>query len=306
MKNTTSQRYINPMTDFGFKKIFGEKDIMIAFLTDLLNPESPIEDIEFLDKDLVAESFEMRGVIYDLRCRTADGAEFIVEMQNRYQSNFNDRIVFYLSRSFSTQERKGDHDWNYELCPVYGIFFLNFRMNGLQQRARRTIQLQVVETGEVFSTKLKAFTFELADFKGKPLEYPKEKLDYWFYNLANMETMTTNLPFQNEQPIFNKIGSIAELANMTAEEISKYHVNIDTVRTARCVMRYEREEGRAEGRTEGMTEGIEIGMQRGIAKGKNDERNALVKAMKEQGIPDEQIAIIANISLKEVRSVLDM
>ncbi|MDO4462826.1 MAG: PD-(D/E)XK nuclease family transposase, partial [Bacteroidia bacterium] len=66
MKNTTIQRYINPMTDFGFKKIFGEKDIMIAFLTDLLNPESPIEDIEFLDKDLVAESFEMRGVIYDL------------------------------------------------------------------------------------------------------------------------------------------------------------------------------------------------------------------------------------------------
>ena len=29
-------RYLNPLTDYGFKKVFGEKDIMIAFLTDLL------------------------------------------------------------------------------------------------------------------------------------------------------------------------------------------------------------------------------------------------------------------------------
>ncbi|MDO4462410.1 MAG: hypothetical protein Q4C30_07950, partial [Bacteroidia bacterium] len=100
------------------------------------------------------------------------------------------------------------------------------------------------------------------------------------------------------QPIFNKIGSIAELANMTAEEISKYHVNIDTVRTARCVMRYEREEGRAEG----MTEGIEIGMQRGRA----EERNALVKAMKAQGISNDQIAVIANLTLEEIRSIVGM
>ena len=60
-------RYINPLTDYGFKKVFGEKDIMIAFLTDLLNPKSPIEDIVFIDKDLVADSEEFRGVIYDLR-----------------------------------------------------------------------------------------------------------------------------------------------------------------------------------------------------------------------------------------------
>lgn len=38
-------RYINPMTDFGFKKVFGDKEIMTAFLTDLLEPESPIKEL---------------------------------------------------------------------------------------------------------------------------------------------------------------------------------------------------------------------------------------------------------------------
>lgn len=64
--NYIEGRYINPLTDYGFKKVFGEKDIMTAFLTDLLNPKSPIEDIVFIDKDLVADSEEFRGVIYDL------------------------------------------------------------------------------------------------------------------------------------------------------------------------------------------------------------------------------------------------
>ena len=61
-KKATEGLYLNPLTDYGFKKIFGEKDIMIAFLTDLLNPESPIEDVVFIDKDLVADSDEVRGV----------------------------------------------------------------------------------------------------------------------------------------------------------------------------------------------------------------------------------------------------
>lgn len=35
--------YINPMTDFGFKKIFGDAEIMKAFLNDVIQPVSPIE-----------------------------------------------------------------------------------------------------------------------------------------------------------------------------------------------------------------------------------------------------------------------
>ena len=48
---TTETRYINALTDFGFKKIFGDKEILTAFLTDLLQPQSPIKEITFLDKE---------------------------------------------------------------------------------------------------------------------------------------------------------------------------------------------------------------------------------------------------------------
>ena len=74
-ENNMEGRYLNPLTDYGFKKVFGEKDIMIAFLTDLLNPASPIEDVIFLDKEMEADGEDMRSVIYDLRCKTQDGGE---------------------------------------------------------------------------------------------------------------------------------------------------------------------------------------------------------------------------------------
>lgn len=58
--------------------------------------------------------------------------------------------------------------------------------------------------------------------------------------------MNTNIPFQNKQPIFGKVGSIAELVHMTAEERKKYNVSIDSYRTNLSVMKNERAEGRLE------------------------------------------------------------
>lgn len=288
ISNNTESRYLNPMTDYGFKKIFGEKDIMIAFLTDLLCLESPIEDIIFIDKDVVAESEEMRGVIYDLRCKTVDGDEFIVEMQNKAQLNFSDRIVYYLSRSISSQQRKGGATWNFKLAPVYGIFFLNFHLNGMTQRAIRTIQLTVDETGEVFSQKLKAFTLELPEFKGKPTDYPKTKIEYWLYNLVNMEDMTTQLPFQDEQPIFMKLGGVSEYAHLNEQERREYDRSLDIYRTNLCVMEREHEVGYAEGHAEG----VEMGEKRkGLA---------IAQKLKNMGLPIEQIAEATGLTADEI------
>ena len=84
-------KFINPFTDVGFKKIFGQevsKDLLIDFLNDLLVGERSIKDITFLDKELLPEYMGDRGVIYDIYCTTEAGEHIIVEMQNRQQTNF--------------------------------------------------------------------------------------------------------------------------------------------------------------------------------------------------------------------------
>ncbi|MGB3619075.1 MAG: PD-(D/E)XK nuclease family transposase, partial [Catalinimonas sp.] len=50
----TNDRYINLFTDFGFKKLFGEapnKELLIAFLNELLEGKERIEDLSYLKNE---------------------------------------------------------------------------------------------------------------------------------------------------------------------------------------------------------------------------------------------------------------
>lgn len=107
---TAMAKFINPFTDVGFKRIFGQeinKDLLIDFLNALLEGERHVEDIHFLDKELLPEFENDRGLIYDVYCTDSNGEQFIVEMQNREHVNFRERTLYYLSQAIARQGRKG-------------------------------------------------------------------------------------------------------------------------------------------------------------------------------------------------------
>ena len=302
----SGNRYINLLTDYGFKRVFGDEEVMTAFLTDLLQPKSPISKITFLDKELDGLSQYERGVVYDLLCRTEDGGEFIVEMQNRSQPHFADRILYYLSRSLSSQVERGDKEWDFSLKPVYCICFLNFHLKGFKPRTQRTVQLKVKETEEVFSDKLKVFTLELPDYRSMCEEDCKTKIDYWLYNIANLETMTTNIPFQQQQPVFGKVGNIAELVRMTPDELKLYNISIDTYRTNLSIMRNERAEGMAEGMVKGMEKGRAEGMAEGMAKERAKAESEKLESARQllgMGLPAAQVALAMKLPLETVNEL---
>ena len=106
-------KFINPFTDVGFKRIFGQeinKDLLIDFLNSLLVGERHIHDIQFLDKEILGESVADRNCIYDIYCTDENGEQFIVEMQNRRQAYFRERAVYYLARAISRQGERGLHE----------------------------------------------------------------------------------------------------------------------------------------------------------------------------------------------------
>lgn len=303
-------KYINPMTDFGFKKLFGDREVLTAFLTDLLKPSSPIAQITYIDKEMMPENYLERGVIYDLRCKTEDGGEFIVEMQNKGQIHFSDRILYYLSRSISTQGIKGKSErelpdgttritnWDFELQPVYGIFFLNFHLNNLQEQALRTIEFVVRETGELFSDKMRAYTIELPCFN-KSEEECTDDLDYWTYVINHMEMIQTELPFTDKKPIFQRLGNLAEIANMPTAEREKYQRSLDAYRTNVATYAWERAEGRAEGEAIGRAEGEAIGLE----KGREEKAIEMARVMLQAGEDMEKIMRYTNLSKEQIESL---
>ena len=64
-------RYINPYTDFGFKKLFGEeanKDLLIDFLNQLLPQEHKIVALTFKNPEQLSDIKSDRRAIFDIHC----------------------------------------------------------------------------------------------------------------------------------------------------------------------------------------------------------------------------------------------
>jgi predicted transposase/invertase (TIGR01784 family) len=127
-------RYINPFTDWGFKRLFGQefsKDLLINFLNDLFEGEFQIKDVTFKDKEQPGETNDLRGCIFDIYCVTDDDKHFIVEMQNRWVPFFVNRSIYYASKAFVAQRKKFDEAGVrtavlYQFVPVYVVCIMNF------------------------------------------------------------------------------------------------------------------------------------------------------------------------------------
>ena len=87
--------FINPFTDFGFKKLFGEepnKDLLISFLNTLLPERHQIQDLQYIKNEYQGASALDRKAIFDLNCTSATGERFVVELQKAKQNYFNWRL----------------------------------------------------------------------------------------------------------------------------------------------------------------------------------------------------------------------
>ncbi|WP_302613568.1 Rpn family recombination-promoting nuclease/putative transposase [uncultured Bacteroides sp.] len=293
-------KFINPFTDVGFKKIFGQevsKDLLIDFLNDLLVDEKSITDITFLDKEILPEYMGDRGVIYDIYCTTENGEQFIVEMQNKQQVNFRERALFYLSHAISRQGEKGA-SWRFNLKAVYGVFFMNFRLDDMPHKLRTDIVLSDRDTHEQFSDKLRFIFIELPSFMKEENECDTD-FERWIYVLKNMETLN-RMPFTARKSVFEKLEKIVDIASLSKEERIKYNESIKVYRDNLVTMEFAEQKGRAEGLVEGIERGLAQGLEKGRAEGKIEERRTIALQMKRMGMPVSSISEVTGLSQSEI------
>ena len=103
--------YINPLTDFGFKKLFGEepnKELLISFLNTLLPDHHQIADLQYTKNEYQGVSPVDRRAIFDLNCMSTSGERFIIELQKVKQRYFKDRSLYYATFAIQEQAKQGE------------------------------------------------------------------------------------------------------------------------------------------------------------------------------------------------------
>ncbi len=120
-------KYLNPYTDFGFKRLFGteaNKDLLIDFLNQVLPSKHTIAELSFRNSENLPPLPFLRSAIFDIYCKGVNGENFIVEMQKEKLKFFKDRSLFAVSFPIQEQAKKGN--WNYQLSHVYLVAILDF------------------------------------------------------------------------------------------------------------------------------------------------------------------------------------
>ena len=276
-------KYINPFTDVGFKRIFGQelsKPLLLDFLNSLFEGEKHIVNLTFLDKEQPALFEEDRSLIYDIYCETDEGEKIIVEMQNKSQPFFKNRSIYYVSESIARQGERGS-SWNYEIDSVYLVAFLNFSPLDFKKQFRTDVVLAEKDTKEQFSDKLRMIYLQLPLFK-KEADECENQVERWIYLLKNMETLN-RLPFKAQKSVFKKLEQIVDIASMSKADRIKYDESIKKYRDTLAVMSGQWLEGKAEG------------LQEGIAK--------VAKNMKAMKMSDKQIAAATGLSEETIKSL---
>ena len=247
-------KYINPFTDVGFKRIFGQelsKPLLLDFLNSLFEGEKRIVNLTFLDKEQPALFEEDRSLIYDIYCETDEGEKIIVEMQNKSQPFFKNRSIYYVSESIARQGERGS-SWNYEIDSVYLVAFLNFSPLDFKKQFRTDVVLAEKDTKEQFSDKLRMIYLQLPLFT-KEADECENQVERWIYLLKNMETLN-RLPWAAQSAVFKKLESIADVGGMTRAERLQYDEALKKYRDTISVFEGVRLEGRMEGNAEGRLE----------------------------------------------------
>lgn len=297
------EKYINPHTDFGFKRLFGSefnKELLISFLNALFAGKQEIKDVTYMNTEQLGERIESRRAIFDVYCETENGEKFIVEMQNVYQEFFKDRTIYYSTFPIREQAKTGE--WDFHLNGVYTVGLLNFIFENKGESAKRMqheVKLMDVDTKEVFYDKLTYLYVEIPKFNKVEAEL-ETMYDKWMYVLKNLSRLLER-PAALQERVFTKLFEQAEIAKFNAQELKAYEESMNAYRDIVNAINTEgkikyaegREDGRAEGRAEGMEKrNIEI------ARNMLGNGESIDKIMLYTGLSKEDIEKILSVSLQ--------
>jgi predicted transposase/invertase (TIGR01784 family) len=214
-------RFIDPRTDFAFKKIFGSdksKPILISFLNALVyQGQERIKDLEIIDPYQAAKVLGLKDTYLDVKAVLDDDTKVIIEMQYEYMEGFEQRILYNCAKGYANQLVRGQR--YSELNSVIALTITNFNL--FKELTEVITYFEFKERNNLidypFSTITMIFV-ELPKFK-KELAELNDIIDKWLYFLSktrDLEEIPNNL--EQIEPIKEAL-LIANRASFTPEEL---------------------------------------------------------------------------------------
>lgn len=309
-------------SDTGFKQVFGDKEMLIGLLNELL-PElkiSQINDIRMLKNSRA--DFEQspsqddsatqltyspqeainpltnRRSVMDITCTTERGEHITIEMQSDDSlRHFPDRALYYAALEIALQIKQGQ--LVYKLAPLYTICFLNYKMLDRENYLHYVSYHYDDEPYEVYQFNKQHFVFvELPKFDKTESECTSllDKILYLMIHLHEMKNAPES--FKNDEYI-EKMIKFAQIANMEDETLLEYYKSMITAEEYKASFEIEKQLIREAAQAEGLAEGLAEGEAKGLAEGRAE---GLAEGALKKALETAKNLLVAGVSLEIITS----
>lgn len=292
-----------PTVDICFAGLMENPKVRKGFIAAILktSPET-IAETSLLPTHLEREYAEDKLGILDVHLLLKNGTHMNLEMQVKYFEYWDERVLFYISKMFSEQLKKGDSYGELQKCIHVSILdFIHFPQDN---DCCRTIHLCDDKTGERYSDKLE---IQILELKKLPKEVKTgEDLIQWmrFFsgkNRKELEDMSTTNEYLGE--------AYDTLVKLSADEQKRreYELREKALRDYNSLMKSAEKRGLTLGMEKGMKKGIEQGIKKGMEQGMEQgiEQTKQIFKLSLQGKTPEEIAAICKLSTAEVAKILE-
>ena len=291
---------ITARNDYAFKTLFSRydnKNIFIEFVSLVTGIKAEdFEEIELQDKELMQIYFGDKFGIVDVKARLKDGTKINIEMQNRYNSYYPRRSLYYWSKIY-TQDIKQAEEYN-SLNKTISINLLNERFdksNKLQsifriyEEQEHTLLDDALEIHYLDMTKLK-------DYKQLDKQYIEKlsELEKWLLFLQTDRKEVRKM-LSNQNMTLEKADKVMEMFYSDDMEREMY----DTAEKYEMDKYFMHLSGIEKGIEQGKKEGIEQGKKEGIEQGKKE----IALNLLNQGIDLSIIQTSTGLSKEEILSL---
>lgn len=308
LNGTTVQRYVDILTNGGFKALFGDtnnKEVVISILNVLLPEHRKIVDIDYLPTEYQGPLADTsKEYHYDFMCRDSSGAVFIVELQRYEEDDWFKRCVCYASRAYDRQTRKGQ---NYDVPPVYLIGLMDVEIDHIDKefwknRFVSEYTFREKECHDLLGETIVIIFAEMANFHKHASECATET-DKILYLLKNIGRMMQQPPWLQHE-VYTRIFRACEIAGFTEEKLIKYEKEMYDEKRRNSEMNTARRIGYENGRKEGIKDGIAEGRAKGRAEGRAEAQIETAKNLLKLGVDFETIIKATGLDIEILKEII--
>ena len=293
--------YIDPLSDFGFKRVFGLDGCQeeLKYMLNLFVSErfGRISEVQYLPNEAVGLDEYDRKVVFDVLCKNEHDDYFVVEMQKIRQRFPIERGLAYASRLISNSITVKDK--KYHIAKVCVVCIMEHPDRLALKRGEKVWFVNYKDDfGNIISDNPTFCIVELGIF-AREKKVPKTEQEILAHVFNNMRKMT-ELPQQaSGNSFFETMFRRCNYKKFSDMEKDEYKKSIWDYADVQSGMELVRDEAFQDG----MEKGIEKGIEKGRAEGEAQSKILIARNMLSKGIDSALISELTGLTEEEIKGI---